>query len=242
MPKMTAPAITAPAVMALVAGLLPIVAGHAAYLLNLWHGAALAPEFVCMPYLDGCLSISRAVRSGPGLLLFRATMLPSAALLLLTWIAVGLWLRQLAACSRGRAWTIAGLGMVGAVFLVFYVTALGIDDEWYRWQRRYGVTFYFGGTALAQLLLVAVLWPARRRLASGRLVAPITALTGLVSMQWALGVFSAFKKLIFDDPDLIDRIENIIEWWYALPMSLNFVVIAWLFSRTAFATRLSGRR
>jgi hypothetical protein len=51
----------------------------------------------------------------------------------------------------------------------------------------------------------------------------------LVSLQWALGVFSAFKRLLFADPVFIDRIENVIEWWYALAMSLAFLAIAWMF-------------
>lgn len=218
--------------IALLAGLLPIVAAHAAYLLNVHEGVGLAAEFVCMPYLDGCVSISRAARSGSGLLLFRALMLPSALLLFLSWHFARNWLTHVQACSRQRAWSIAGLGMAGALFLVLYVTALGNEDEWYRWQRRYGVIFYFGGTALAQLLLVWVLWPARRSLAAGRLTRPIAALTALVSVQWALGVFSSIKRLLFDDPELIDRIENVIEWWYALPMSLAFFVIAWMFLRS----------
>jgi hypothetical protein len=29
---------------------------------------------------------------------------------------------------------------------------------------------------------------------------------------------------------LVDRLENLTEWWFALPMSLAFVVIAWLFA------------
>lgn len=230
-----------PARITFLAGLLPIIAAHAAYLLNLGTSAELASQFHCMPYLDGCVSISRAARSGPGLHLFRAIMLPSAVLLLLSWEFVREWLSGLGACSEKRAWIVDGLGIAGAFFLVFYATWLGTDGEWYRWLRRYGVIFYFGGTALAQLLLIWILWPERHRLAEGRLVTPITVLTVLVSMQWTLGVFSAVKRLVFDDPDLIDRIENIIEWCYALPMSASFIVIAWLFSRTGFHFRFHHR-
>jgi hypothetical protein len=217
--------------------LLPIIAAHAAYLMNIFSGADLSVQYQCMPYLDGCVSISRAARSGPGLHLFRAIMLPSAALLLLSWELVREWLLGLAACGRKRTWTIAGLGMLGAFFLVFYATWLGTDGDWYRWLRRYGVVFYFGGTALAQLLLVWVLWPQRRQLASGRLARPIAVLTALVTLQWTLGVFSAFKRLIFDDRELIDRLENIIEWCYALPMATSFIVIAWMLARTGFHAR-----
>jgi hypothetical protein len=83
---------------ALLAGLLPMVAAHAAYLLNVHEGAGLAAEFVCMPYLDGCVSISRAARSGSGLTLFRALMLPSALLLFLVELRAD-WLAHLQACS-----------------------------------------------------------------------------------------------------------------------------------------------
>jgi hypothetical protein len=214
---------------ALLAGLLPIIAAHASYLLNLWSGSGLAAEFVCMPYVDGCVSVSRAARSGSGLTLFRWVMLPSAALLLLCWFFVRSCLGALQACSARRSWVVGALGMLGAVFLVLYVTALGNEDDWYRWQRRYGVILYFGGTAMAQLLLVWTLWPLRRVLLGGLLLRPIVLLTLLVSLQWALGVFSSFKRLLFEDPVLIDRIENVIEWWYALAMSLAFVAIAWLF-------------
>jgi hypothetical protein len=164
--------------------------------------------------------------------LFRWLMLPSALLLLLNWVFVRRWLVDLRACSGMRGWTVAALGMAGALFLVLYVTALGNEDEWYRWQRRYGVILYFGGTALAQLLLVWVLWPARRSLLGGRLGRPVAALAALVSLQWALGVFSAVKRLIFADPLFIDRLENVIEWWYALAMSLAFFAIAWMFLRS----------
>ena len=57
-------------------------------------------------------------------------------------------------------------------------------------------------------------------------------LTGLVSLQWLMGISSVAKRLLLDDPELMDRIENIIEWWFGLPMSLVFVVVAVLFFRS----------
>lgn len=221
-----------PVYVALLAGLLPIVAAHAAYLVNVQTDAGLLSEYRCIPYVDGCVSVSRAARSGPGLLLFRWLMLPSAVLLFLCWRDVHAWLRRLQAGNPARRRWIAGLGIAGAVFLVLYVTALGNESEWYNWQRRYGVTVYFGGTALAQLLLVWVLWPLRRDLMAGSLHRPIAWLFGLICLQWALGVFSSVKRFIFADPAFVDRLENLTEWWFALPMSLAFVAIAWLLART----------
>lgn len=221
-----------PAFIALLAGLLPIVAVLMAYLVNIHLGDELEERFVCNPYWDGCVSISRAARSGPGLQLFRLVMIPVAVLLLVCWNDVRSWLNGLDACSIRRSRVIFVLGALGAVFLVSYVTALGSEGEWYRWMRRYGVTVYFGGTALAQLLLVWTLWPQRRKLASGALIRPVALLTVLVSLQWALGVLSVFKRLFVYNPDLMDRIENVIEWSFALPMALAFLVVAVLFARS----------
>lgn len=222
-----------PSLTALLAGLLPIVAVVSAYLLNVFVGGELDDQFICWPYWDGCVSISRAARSGPGLYLFRLLMIPAAALLLLCWNDVRNWLAALAACGGRRGRMIFGLGAVGAVFLLLYVMALGGEGEWYRWMRRYGVTLYFGGTALAQLLLLWVLWPQRRSLVSGALLRPVAVIFVLVGMQWGLGVLSVVKRLVIGNPELMDRIETIIEWWFALPMALVFIVIAWLFTRSA---------
>lgn len=223
------------------AGVLPIAAVPAAYLLNIHIGDTLDARFICNPFLEGCVSISRAVRSGPGLHLFRAVMLPCSLLLLLNWAAVRAWLDGRGACSRQVRATIFWLGAIGALSLVLYVTWLGTAGEWYSWLRRYGVTFYFGGTALAQLLLVGVLWPDRRLPGDGRLARPIELLMALVSLQWGLGVFSAVKRLLFEDPVVLDRVENMVEWFYALPMALAFILIAWMFRRSGFVSEYRFR-
>ena len=226
-----------PHVILLLSGLLPLLVVPLAYLLNLSAGQQLSAEFSCRPFLDGCVSVSRAVRSGPGLHLFRAVMLPCAALTFFSWALVREWLRLLDACGRRRASVIFWLGATGALFLVFYVTWLGTEGEWYRWLRRYGVTVYFGGTALAQLLLAGVLWPRRFALDGGRLRRGIATFTGLVSLQWLLGVLSVIKRLVLDDPGLIDRIENHIEWGFGVCMAGAFVVLGLMLRRSAFKAR-----
>ena len=226
-----------PVAIAILVGVLPVLAVTVAYLMNIFAGSELERRFVCFPFTEGCVSISRAVRSGPGLHLFRAVMLPMAALLFLTWVYVRAWLLGQRSCTARRAGWMLGLGAVGALFLVVYATWLGTEGAWYNWLRRYGVTFYFAGTAFAQLLLLWILWPQRRSLAGGRLIVPVTWLAVLVGAQWTLGVMSSVKRLVFDDPVLIDRIENVIEWWYAVPMVLAFLVVGDLFRRTGFHVR-----
>lgn len=230
-----------PFIIVFLSGLLPLLVVPFAYLLNVLHGGGLAAEFVCQPFVDGCVSVSRAVRSGPGLHLFRAVMLPCAMLLFITWALSRQWLRALGAGPARRVSLVFWLGATGALFLVLYGTWLGTEGEWYRWLRRYGVTVFFGATALAQLLLAGVLWPQRRTLAAGDLRRGIAVFIGLVGVQWVLGILSVAKRLLLDDPDLVDRIENVIEWTFGTAMMAAFLALAWLMWRSRFRAEFRVR-
>ncbi len=222
-----------PVWLALLCGIIPIAATHGALLLNLLTpGEALATSFRCVLYWEGCVSISRAVRSGPGLDLFRAIMLPMAVLLALMWICVAPWLAGLRPESESRARSITVIGIIGALFLILYVAALGSDGSWYSWMRRYGVLMYFGLTALAQLLLVHALWPLRDQPLQRQLHGPIRVLFALVCVQWLGGVASVAKRMLLSDPALIDRVENIVEWWFALALSTAFIALAEVMRRS----------
>ena len=70
----------APTRLVLWAGLLPVLAVNLAYLINVTSGADL-----CFPYLEGCQSVSRGLRSGPGLWLFKLLALPCAVFMMLAW-------------------------------------------------------------------------------------------------------------------------------------------------------------
>lgn len=211
--------------LAWAAGLLPILAVNAAYFINAGSGSE-----ACFPYLEGCQSVSRAVRSGPGLWLFKALALPSALAMAMTWWAVGLWLEGVAEVTRARRRTILWLGIMGAVFFLVYAAWLGTEGEVYRWLRRYGVVFYFAGTGLAQLVLVAGLWGLRRTLAGGRLYTPVMRLSWMVWVVWGLGVASAFKRKLIENPAFLDRVENALEWNFSLALSLAFLALASLLS------------
>jgi hypothetical protein len=199
------------------AGLLPILAVHLAFALNIRDGMG-----ACIPYWDGCLSVSRAVRSGPGLWWFRMLAAPAMVLMWLSWSAV----REVAGkggnTSARLRWLVA-LGWTGAVFFLVYALWLGTEGEVYRWLRRYGVVFYFGCTGLAHLMLLGA-WPSMAKRARGFRVYRVVVL-----LAWAAGIASAFKRQLSDDPAFVDRLENALEWQFALYLSLAFVAmgLAW---------------
>lgn len=118
--------------------LVPSAAAHLAYAVSIEAGHVPA----CVPYLEGCTSISRAARNGLGNHLFRLLMLPSALLLALHWFSVRTWLRLHHSDPRaGRS--LLWLAPFAGIALATYVAFLGTDGDVYRWLRRNGAQLYF---------------------------------------------------------------------------------------------------
>jgi hypothetical protein len=207
----------------LVAGLMPAVAS----LLALWLSsqAGLVPG--CNPFIEGCTSISRAARHELPNHLFRAIVLPAAALQAVTWMLVARWLRREG--ERGGL-TLALLGGVAAAALVLYGSFLGTEGDIYRMLRQYGTAAYFGFTCINMLLVGRAL---ERLHARGVMPLPRMLRHGLVVLFLllvGLGVFNAFAGWVFEDP-LKDQVQNISEWWGALMLTGVFVVLTLVWRR-----------
>jgi hypothetical protein len=209
-------------VLALAGWLLPTLLVIGCFVLS----ARLGLVESCFPFIDGCTSISAACRKEPVIHLFRAVMLPTTTVLGACWLVTGSWLGSLGDRGRARAW-IVFLGVTGAVFLVLYAVFLGTDGAAYKLMRRYGVTIYFGFTALAQLVLSARLWqlpePVRSTLGPGLPHAMVALAGSMLALGLGNVVFSNFLD--------IDRAENVIEWFFALVMHGYFGLMALAWSR-----------
>jgi hypothetical protein len=200
-----------------------VVAAHVAWWLSLRDGHVP----FCVPYIEGCTSISRAARHGLGNHVFRLLMLPCALLVALHWWTSARWLRADAA-PGGQGGVVMALGIVGAVALAVYSTFLGSDGEAYRFLRRYGVIVFFGCSYLAQLLFLRAARRAKR--VDGELAAAMLAVC--VAML-ALGVGNTVMTAVVTDAALKDRIENTLEW------HLGVLLVAW-FALQAVLWRRSG--
>lgn len=210
--------------------LVPIVAVHGAYLISLAADSAEA----CIPYIEGCTSISRAARVGDALFFFRGLVMPCASLLVFFWWLQKTWLNQLLpSAHRKHVWIFAS-GAIGALFLLLYANFLGSNGEIYNLLRRFGVTLYFSLTAMAQLVSLHTLTRkdielpvSTRRLVQGQLV--------LVSLQWVIGLGNVVAKLLL--PDKANQIENVVEWHFALYMTLFFALSAVMWKRQQYRWR-----
>lgn len=205
--------------------LIPLLTVHTCWL---WSSLTGAIEW-CLPYWSGCVSISRAARSSDALFLFRAAMLINACLLAIYWLQACSFLK-LQAQRQSIAW-MRVTGITGAAFLVLYVDFLGTDGAVYQLLRRYGVTFYFALTLLAQLLLLRQLLPLVH--AQPAMAPWIKAKTWLCWWILGLGLASIAGNALLQDPAK-DRWENIMEWHFALAMNAYFGLSAILWQRLGY--------
>lgn len=219
--------------LALCAGLLPLVATLTAWSLSTHLG--LVPA--CNPFIDGCVSISRAARHELPNHIFRSLMLPAATLQGLVWWLAALWLRQSLGDTRGLR-AMALLGAAAAVALVLYGSFLGTEGAVYRLLRQYGTVLYFGFTCLCMLLLGG----AVQRLArAGQLPLPaalVRAHVVLACTLVALGLANALVAALLPG-EWKSRVENVTEWWGALIFVLGFFALAamWWRCRVRYGLR-----
>jgi len=217
----------------LAAGLLPALAVTVAFQLAVAQGQFAA----CNPFFDGCVSISRAARHDLPNILFRALLLPAAALQAIVWLLTPKWLRLLGAPRDRLLVLLPWFGVIACAFLVLYGTFLGTEGPGYRWMRRYGVVVYFGFTCIAMLIVGGAVHRgpgnATRRAA--------LLLYGLVAALPLLGIVNATSPLWLRAQPAQDALGNVTEWWGALVFTLFFLALAWLWRRSGFSATLSAR-
>ena len=200
----------------LITGLVPLVGINLAY----WVGVNADVLPSCIPYIDGCTSISATGRYPPGDRLFRAVMLPQAVLLAGTWYFAASWLRSLSPKSKAATPALA-CGLIGAAALILYVTFLGTKEPFYEFMRRFGIYLYFLGTGIGQLVLTLGFRHSPWR----------QAMLWILGIPWALGFVNLAQKALRADPD---RLENAIEWVVSVFIQVWFVLLYVAWRKTYF--------
>lgn len=217
-------------ILPLVTGLMPIAAIHIALVVAI--DAAAIPA--CVPYWDGCASISATGRYEPASFIFKPAMMSEWVILVFYWLFNVAWLRSLAASAGpgdrpGAA--IGAFGTGGALALILYVTFLGTQAPFYEFMRRFGIYLYFLLSVIAQIML------ARQTLRLSHVLGLETvrkiarAQLFLALVPFALGALNLTLKATLENPD---PAENIIEWIFALLMHIYFVLSYFTWRETGF--------
>ena len=208
---------------------LPLIAAVAPFVgVSASHAIAVHYDLVpsCIPYIEGCTSISATGRYEPASYLFRAVQMPLAVLHIGIWLLAVEWLKGMGHASRTAHRLVLYSGLLGGISLIIYVTFLGTQQPFYEFMRRFGIYGYFLGAAIAQLALaiaVTRVHATTTRFDTHRLG---RILIWLASFPFALGILNLALRAVLDDPDAW---ENRIEWIAALIMQLYFLYLwhAW---------------
>ena len=222
-------------ILPLITGLLPIVAIHMSLLIAVAAGSIPG----CIPYLEGCVSISATGRYPPASFLFKTAMMAESVVMIAYWLFNVAWLRSLQKLlgSTGKVGTAIGiLGTGGALFLILYVTFLGTQETFYEYMRRFGIYFYFSLTIIAQILLAV----KSKQLGDALQMRSVSRIAkfqlGLATVPFALGVLNLALKATLADPG---PVENVIEWIFALLMHIYFVLSYFSWRDSGFAMRFA---
>jgi hypothetical protein len=206
--------------LALLVGLLPVVAINLSYVI----AAAAGTVPACIPYIDGCTSISATGRQPPASWLFKPALYASALAMGVFWLRAGHWLKSLGEPSRRYRLALLWVGVIGALALVVYVYNLGIAGDMYKLMRRYGINVYFGFTFLAQLLLANRLYRLAESAGNMTLLVFARAMIGLCLLLLIIGLYSIPARYFIADHTVMERV---LEWNFALLMH-GWFFLAWL--------------
>jgi len=225
-----------PRTLAFIVTVLPFLVSNAVYLLSAYEGSV--PW--CIPYIDGCTTISQAARSGSSIFVYRATMIAHSVLLIWFWIYTKHWLKDLCGKTTKAANTILWLGIIGAIFLMVYIDFLGTTGEINRFMRRYGILIFFTFTPLAQLLLLQQHYKILPALPAGT----------INSRALKFQLFTLMSMLIIGIVSLILDItqyktyqsENVVEWNFALLLNLYFLGMIFIWKDYSCYLKISSEK
>jgi len=219
-----------PRTLAILITVFPLLASNGAFLLSAYGGLISW----CMPYIDGCTTISNAGRSGDTIFYYRALVFPYSVLLVLFWLYSKNWLQLLHGHSTRAALGIMWLGVIGSIGLLIYIDFLGTAGEINSLLRRIGAALYFILIPLAQSLMLyqhyKILHNKPDTLINTRVLRYQLVIVLLMLFIAMAGVF-----IVVTGNDT-SEIENIVEWNFSLLVNLYSagMILIWKDYRQVF--------
>ena len=219
-----------PRTLAILVIILPLLASNGAYLLSAYEG------FVpwCMPYIDGCTTISQAGRSGYTIFFYRALVMTYSVLLFWFWLYSKSWLELLHGHTTKTARIIIWLGLAGSIALLIYIDFLGTTGEVNRFMRRIGAMLYFTLTPLAQFLMLNQHYKILCKKPEVSINPKV--LQYQLTVLLLMFIIGAISILLAVTDNNTYESENIVEWNFSLLLTLYFsgMIFLWKDYRQVF--------
>lgn len=138
-------------------------------------------------------------------------------------------------CHRGLSFVIVLLGIISSLALILYTLTLG--SEPYALIRRMGIIVFFAFSGFAHLLLINAL--SERVGQSIKLAAGLINLTLLCLLLILLGLASGITGYFWSG---YADWENAFEWWFALLLTGQFILVGRMWVQTNYQVVFSLER
>ena len=187
----------------LLVSIIPFIAIHLSFILSVQN------EYLtlCNPYIDGCYSISRVARQPSSIIIFKILMLVSAFSLFFLW-------PRLFKSNYNKI--LIFIGRIGPLFLIAYIVALGEEGFLYELMRRFGVFIFYIFTLISQWVFTLNVDLRKKRFINKIFLMNIIVYLQILAFLVAIPFFLFIKNYSY--------IENIIEWWITLLITLWFFI------------------
>lgn len=215
---------TLPQRLALFCTLLPALGIGLAFWLN---GQAF-PEQFCVPWLDGCTTITATGIYYPSAYVLRGSLICTAVFCLVWWYCARVWLDSSRAHPlKGWMWFLIVTSMIGSLLLVASIAVLGehmLPSSEHRFLWRFHTLtagLFFLLTSMCQILMTFYMWRLREPLE----ISHQQILVKILLAAGQLGSLLAFWILPETGMEH-GKVEAICEWWLATFCCAYFVT-AW---------------
>lgn len=194
----------------------------------------------CFPYIEGCVSISKASRNLPEIQIYRFAMIASAILMVSYWTLCGNWIKQLyrelvspggQLTGNKRRRTFVTIGIISSICLAINALLIGNENEFLKELRQICVTTFFFGAILAQCIFALEL----KRLVVQNNLFQLNKMSNFKISLCIIQVLLAILAIVIA-PYLNQKpyFENIAEWNIVLLMVAFFVSTGICWKQTHF--------
>ena len=170
----------------------------------------------CIPFFEGCTSISRAGRNFPVKIFFKPTMYLYAIFLFLYWYKFLEKLKNFEIKEKKFYF----FAFFSVVFLILYITFLG-EGKIYNFFRRVGIYIYIFLIVISQFLISKKLYLIREKINKNFIIKFIKINYFLTLLLVLSGLI--LLPLLLIKIDNFPQIKNIISWNYFTLIQLYFL-------------------
>ena len=168
----------------------------------------------CIPFLDGCTSISRSGRYYPVNIFFKFFLFLSGFLIIFYWYYNYIFFKP-----KNKLIKLNFIfGILSIVFLFLYLIFLGDNSYYYKFFRKIGIFIYLLFSVISGLILSIIYYKQKKKFNSKLVNIKLYLNYLLTSCGIILFPFMVAKI------ENVSEIRNIISWNYFFLIQINFLL------------------